>query len=127
MAITSYRLYCQQCDAETVVRDNEMDNTHWKIVNLPYNEGVCAHCNDVINVAELDDVDEREEPIDLQSLDNIGASGAENLREAGYDTVESVAAASDEELLDVPWVGEKALFSLKEAAKAHSPQERWKE
>jgi ERCC4-type nuclease len=67
------------------------------------------------------------EVIELEELDGIGAKAAENLREAGYDTDEKLVEASDEELLDVSWVGEKALFSLKEAVQAHPPQQRWGE
>jgi len=126
MTVVSYRLYCQDCDEETVVRESEIDESPWSVSTLAYNEGLCPRCNDAVS---LDDVDWEPEPevLTLEELDNIGAKAAENLREAGYDTVENIAEASDEELLDVSWVGEKALFSLKGAAKQHDPQQRWDE
>lgn len=126
MSIVAYRLYCADCDEETVVREDKIDNSSWKVNTLAYNDGLCPRCNDRV---DLDDIDWSPEPeeLTLDQLDNIGAKAAQNLREGGYDTVESIAEASDEELLDVSWVGEKALFSLKEAAKQHEPQQRWDE
>lgn len=126
MTVVSYRLYCNDCDEEIVVREDELDDSPWKVVSLHYHEGQCPRCNDAVSLEEIDWSPEPEE-LTLEELDGIGAKAAENLREAGYDTVESIAEASDEELLDVSWVGEKALFSLKEAAKQHDPQQRWDE
>jgi len=124
MSIVAYRLYCADCDEETVVREDKIDDSTWKVNTLAYNDGLCPRCNDRV---DLDDVDWSPEPevIELEELDGIGAKAAENLREAGYDTDEKLVEASDEELLDVSWVGEKALFSLKEATKQHDPQKRW--
>jgi len=124
MSIVAYRLYCADCDEETVVREDKIDDSPWKVNTLAYNDGLCPRCNDRV---DLDDVDWSPEPevIELEELDGIGAKAAENLREAGYDTDEKLVEASDEELLDVSWVGEKALFSLKEATKQHDPQKRW--
>lgn len=126
MSIVAYRLYCADCDEETVVREDKIDDSPWKVNTLAYNDGLCPRCNDRV---DLDDVDWSPEPevIELEELDGIGAKAAENLREAGYDTDEKLVEASDEELLDVSWVGEKALFSLKEAVQAHPPQQRWGE
>lgn len=125
MTVVSYRLYCQECDNEGVVREEELDETPWKVISIPFNEGLCPACNDAVDLSEVADSDSYEEELDLEGLDHIGAKAAQNLREAGYNTVESIADASDEELLDVSWVGEKALFSLKEAAREHPPQQRW--
>lgn len=44
---------------------------------------------------------------DLTVIDGVGAKTAELLKEAGYDTVEKIAAMSDEEILAVPGIGEK--------------------
>jgi DNA-directed RNA polymerase alpha subunit len=128
MAIVSYRLYCSDCDEETVVKESELDDSPWKVGNIYYHDGLCPRCAQAPRSADSQSASETEpEPkeLELEELDNIGAKAAENLREAGYDTVESIAEVSDEELLDVSWVGEKALFSLKEAAKQHEPQKRW--
>lgn len=127
MTVISYRLYCEECDRDEVVREEDLDDSPWKVISLPYHEGLCPACNDAVNLEELDDGDDYEEKITLEELDHIGAKAAENLRRAGYDTVEAVADASDDEILDVSWVGEKGLFSLKEAARAHPPQQRWDE
>lgn len=54
-----------------------------------------------------------DEEIQFAELDNIGEKGAENLREAGIQTRRDVASASDDELLDVPWIGEGGLESLR--------------
>jgi DNA-directed RNA polymerase alpha subunit len=125
MAVVSYRLYCQECSNEEVVREDAVDDSHWKVVNLVYNEGLCPACNDAVNLSDLDDGEQYEKGLDLEELDNIGEKAAKNLREAGYDTYEAISRASDEELLSVAWVGEKALFSLKEAAHELEPQKRW--
>jgi len=136
MAITSYRLYCENCNDDTVVRrDEDERSTDWNVESLIDHSGICPSCDPTINVDELqsadggEDVGEgevaQEEPIDLLTLDSIGEKAASNLRRKGYDTVESIAEASDEKLLDVKWVGSKGLLSLRERAKQLEPQKRW--
>lgn len=126
MSVVSYRLYCQDCDEETVVRESEIEDSPWSVQTLAYNEGLCPRCNDTVDLEDVDWSPEPEE-LELEDLDGIGAKAAENLREAGYDTDQKLREASDDDLLDVAWVGEKALFSLKEATKQHDPQQRWDE
>lgn len=58
--------------------------------------------------------DEEGEPIAFEEIDNIGESGAENLRAAGYETTEDIRLASDEDILDVSWIGEAGLESIKD-------------
>jgi predicted flap endonuclease-1-like 5' DNA nuclease len=58
--------------------------------------------------------DDREE-VDLESLDGIGEKAATNLRHAGYVTKGDFRDASDEELTNVGWVGEKGVESIREA------------
>lgn len=58
--------------------------------------------------------DEKKE-VEFSELDGIGAKGASNLRNSGYETVNDVRMATDEELLDVPWVGEKGVQSIRGA------------
>jgi predicted flap endonuclease-1-like 5' DNA nuclease len=89
------------------------------------NKGICPSCNPTVNLDELDDGDAYHESVELRSLDGIGEKAATNLERAGYDTVEEIASATDEELLDVSWVGETALLSLKQRAKTLDPQQRW--
>ena len=54
----------------------------------------------------------------LMSIDGVGEKTAENLREAGYDTVEKIAAMSDEEILAVPGIGEKTAQKILLSARA---------
>lgn len=126
MSVVSYRLYCEECDNETVVTESERRrDTVWKVSSLMSNKGMCPSCNPTVNLDELDDGDAYHESVDLRSLDGIGEKAATNLERAGYDTVEEIASATDEELLDVSWVGETALRSLKQRAKTLDPQKRW--
>jgi predicted flap endonuclease-1-like 5' DNA nuclease len=129
VAIASYRLYCTDCDRETVVRKAErFRDTNWKVTSLGQNKGTCPHCDPTTDVSELTDESEAdEEPIDLQALDGIGQTAAENLTRAGYDTVEMIQRVKDRDLLEVDWVGETAVQSLKERANCLNshPQDRW--
>jgi N utilization substance protein A len=43
----------------------------------------------------------------LTSIEGVGPKTAEQLIQAGYDTIEKIAAMSDEEILAVPGIGEK--------------------
>ena len=55
---------------------------------------------------------------DLTAIDGVGEKTAEALKEAGYDTVEKIAAMSDEEILAVPGVGAKTAQKILLAARA---------
>ena len=127
MSITAYRLYCQKCDNDEVIRNDAMDDSPWKVESIPYHEGLCPKCNPAVKLSEVENADQYEESLRLEDLDNIGTKAAQNLREAGYDTAESIAKATDDEILDVSWVGEKGLLSLKEASMELAPQQRWDE
>jgi N utilization substance protein A len=52
----------------------------------------------------------------IEDLPGVGPKVAANLREAGYTTVEQLAAAAPEELRQVPLVGEKTAQRIQEAA-----------
>jgi predicted flap endonuclease-1-like 5' DNA nuclease len=54
----------------------------------------------------------------LTSIEGVGEKTAENLIEAGYDTVEKIAAMSDEEILAVPGIGEKTAQKILLSARA---------
>jgi N utilization substance protein A len=55
---------------------------------------------------------------DLTKLDGVGPKTAELLVEAGYDTVEKIAAMSDEEILAIPGIGEKTAQKVLLSARA---------
>jgi transcription antitermination factor NusA-like protein len=54
----------------------------------------------------------------LTSIEGVGPKTAEQLMEAGYDTVEKIAAMSDEEILAVPGIGEKTAQKILLSARA---------
>ncbi|MCK9419480.1 MAG: transcription termination factor NusA [Nitrospirae bacterium] len=55
---------------------------------------------------------------DLTILDGVGAKTADQLIEAGYDTVEKIAAMSDEDILAIPGIGEKTAQKILLSARA---------
>lgn len=125
MTVVSYRFRCSECSNEEVIRECSIDDSPWKIESIPYHEGKCPRCNDIVKLSNLENSAQYEESLRPVELDHIGEKAAQNLREAGYDTAESIAEADDSEILDVSWVGDKALASLKEAAMELEPQKRW--
>jgi len=124
MAVNSYRLYCKQCDAETVVKKSDRDNSYWRVLSLYSHKGVCPDCNGT-DLSKAFESDSESVEIEFEELDHIGAKAAQKLREAGYRTTEDVGRASDDELLSVDWIGDKGLFSLRKRVKQHPPQQRW--
>jgi predicted flap endonuclease-1-like 5' DNA nuclease len=54
----------------------------------------------------------------LTSIEGVGPKTAEQLMQAGYDTVEKIAAMSDEEILAVPGIGEKTAQKILLSARA---------
>jgi N utilization substance protein A len=55
---------------------------------------------------------------DLTNVEGVGPKTAEMLRQAGYDTVEKIAAMSDEDILAVPGIGEKTAQKILLSARA---------
>jgi len=117
MTTVSYRLYCDSCDAETVVRKDEQEASSWKVNSAGANDGTCPECR----IESVDTTPETpatpdwvEDDLDLTALDGIGDTAAQNLTDAGYDSVEAITEASDDALLDVSWVGEKTLEGIRD-------------
>jgi N utilization substance protein A len=55
---------------------------------------------------------------DISNIDGVGPKTAEQLRQAGYDTIEKIAAMSDEEILAVPGIGDKSAQKILLSARA---------
>lgn len=117
MTVVSYRIYCEECTNEEVILEDEMDQSNWKITSKYQNKGICPACNDSVNVDEESQYAEQHTEVPFEQLDNIGEAGANNLREAGIVTRQDVENASDEEILDVSWVGEGGLESIRQEVK----------
>ncbi len=54
----------------------------------------------------------------LINLEGVGPKTAEQLRQAGFDTVEKIAAMSDEDILAIPGIGEKTAQKILLSARA---------
>ena len=61
----------------------------------------------------MSDADNGDEPQDLEDISGVGPSKADALREAGYETVEDVKAASQAELAEVAGVGNALAARIK--------------
>lgn len=70
--------------------------------------------HEAVDILTGDESADDRQAVPFDNLDNIGQTAADNLREAGYSTKGDVRGASDEELLDVSWVGEKGVTSIRE-------------
>jgi N utilization substance protein A len=55
---------------------------------------------------------------DITNIEGVGPKTAEQLKLAGYDTIEKIAAMSDEEVLAVPTIGEKTAQKIILSARA---------
>jgi DNA-directed RNA polymerase alpha subunit len=125
-SVCSYRLYCTDCgNDDTVYKDQDRRDTHWKVESLINHEGVCPSCNEMVDLDDLEDGEDYHEVIELRKLDGIGDKAATNLERKDYTTVEKIQSLPDDELLAVDWVGQKALESLKERTMQLDPQQRW--
>lgn len=112
MTIVAYRLYCDECTNDVVIRESRMDDHPWKVKSKTYHSGLCPACNPS---AEADGEYARQhEEVPFENLDNIGDTGAENLRDAGIITRQHVSEASDEKILNVAWVGDGGLKAIRE-------------
>lgn len=69
---------------------------------------------EAINILTDDSPDVNDEPVPFEELDNIGDKAANNLREAGYRTVGDCRRASDSDITDIAWVGDKGVQSIRE-------------
>lgn len=114
MAIVSYRIFCTDCENEAVIREDRMEDHVWKVVSKQSHKGLCPACNDMVDVDSDSEYARQHEDVPFEKLSDIGAKGAENLREAGIITRQDVQNASDEAILDVPWIGDGGLSSIRQ-------------
>jgi hypothetical protein len=113
MAIVSYRIHCEDCSNEQVIKEREMDEHVWVVSSKVNHAGLCPSCNETIQSDEDDKESQKEQRVPFETFDNIGVTGAENLREAGIVSREDTLDATDEEILSVSWVGEGGLKSIR--------------
>jgi len=114
MGIVSYRIYCDECNNESVIRKDLADETHWTINSWQQHSGICPACNDSIE-ANVDDFDDSDFEVDFTQLRGIGAGTQDNLHEAGIVTRGDIRNASDEELSSITGVGSTSLASIRDA------------
>lgn len=111
--------YKYESDEEPFARTGVMEKVRTKLSAYEGQDGRKAshlaqgmrEALDIMLDLELADEDEE---VPFEELSNIGATAAGNLRDAGYKTCGDVRGASDETLLDVSWVGEKGVQSIRE-------------
>lgn len=119
MTVVSYRIYCDECSNEQVIREEE--DTLWKINSIFQNSGVCPECNDMVSVEEIKDARESREDdseaVEFESVDGIGSSSAEALRRKGIRTRGDVRRSSDAKLLGVSGVGQSKVDAIRERVK----------
>lgn len=114
MAVVSYRIYCDGCQSQKVIRRDRIEDHIWSVSSASNHEGTCPSCNPKVDIDELDDDYQiQHEEVDFSSLNHIGDSGAQNLRDNDIITRADVKNASDEEILNTSWVGDKGLKSLR--------------
>lgn len=114
MSIVSYRVYCDECNREEVIRKDLESESPWKVNSWHNHSGLCPDCNPNIDASDAE-FDDSNLEVNFEELKGIGSGTASNLHEAGIVTREDVREASDEELSDVPGVGSTSLKSIRNA------------
>lgn len=116
-ARTDERVQLLYVDSNIYVLQNEIDASHrlgsYKELMKNIESGRYQYLPEAEPFA-VTDVDGDNEEIPFEELDSIGKTGAQNLRESGYETVADVRMASDDELTDVSWVGEAGVYSIRQ-------------
>lgn len=117
MAVVSYRLYCDSCDNEAVVRGDEMDESLWQVNSKTQHSGLCPECNPSVSVDDMQEARESreddDEAVEFEQVDGVGKSVADALRRDGVRTRGDVRLASDTKLLEVKGVGQSKVDSIR--------------
>lgn len=116
---TGERVQVLYIDGNICVLQNESNAAHRLSKRADFYENVAAgrykYKPEIEPFADTEFVEEEDTtPVAFAELDNIGESAADNLRAAGYETYADIKRASDEELLDVSWVGEAGVKSIRD-------------
>jgi len=116
MTVVSYRIYCEECSNERVIREEE--ETLWRISSIYQNSGVCPECNDMVSVEDIESSRESREDdseaVEFETVDGIGSTTADALRCKGIRTRGDVRRSSDAKLLGVSGIGEGKVDSIRE-------------
>jgi len=114
MAIVSYRIYCDDCTRDEVIRKDFVDESPWKVNSFHQHSGVCPDCNPKIDASSAE-FDDNKLEVPFTELKGIGSGTASNLHDAGIETRGDVREASDEELRNISGVGATSLESIRAA------------
>lgn len=95
-----------------------MDEHSWKVNSKVNHSGLCPSCNDAVTDVDRESASIKSREVIFDNLDAIGEAGADNLRDNGIVTRKDVLEASDEEILDTAWIGEKGLKSIRQEVKS---------
>jgi hypothetical protein len=114
MSIVAYRIRCDDCTNETVLREDDIEESLWVVNSRTNHSGLCPACNEAVDPDDDSEYSKCHQEVPFEELDSIGDSGASNLREKGIVTRQDVQNASDDEILDTSWVGEKGLQSIRQ-------------
>lgn len=114
MSIVSYRIYCDECNRDEVIREDLESESPWKVNSWHNHSGLCPDCNPAVDASDAE-FDDSNLEVNFTELKGIGEGTKENLHEAGIVTRGDVREASDEELSDIPGVGSTSLKSIRNA------------
>lgn len=118
MSVVSYRIYCDECSNETVIRESNFEDSLWKVNSPHQHSGVCPECNDMVSVDDMEDARESreddDEAVEFEEVDGVGASTADALRRKGIRTRGDVRLASDAKLLKVSGIGQSKVDAIRE-------------
>lgn len=118
MTVVAYRIECEKCRNDEVLRDAELDDALWKVESRTNHDGLCPECNPAVSIDDMEEArEEREddaEAVEFEKVPGVGQSTADALRRAGVRTRGDVRLASDAKLLEVNGIGESKVACIKE-------------
>ena len=98
---------------------NDQWNRHLLEKRKPFEKNVGAGRYKLQGKEELEaemETPDRHETMDFTDIDQVGQKAAEALQSNGYTTKGDIREASDEQLLEVPYIGETNLANIRERA-----------